>query len=235
MDLDGRLAAISQSKEKVMIEIKHRFTNAVLYTANLAADVRAAVIEASNAKADLTGAYLTGADLRGAYLTGADLTGADLTGAYLRGAYLRGAYLRGAYLTGADLTGADLRGAYLTGADLTGADLTGAYLRGADLTGADLTCADLTGAYLTGAIGLLPNGVVPLQIGGSSHWIIVREAGKISIGCCHETVEWWESHYAAIGRKESYTPAQVEEYRKHIEYAKSWMETNGVLVAEVKP
>jgi hypothetical protein len=190
MDLDGRLAAISQSKEKVMIEIKHRFTNAVLYTANLAADVRAAVIEASNAKADLTGAYLTGADLRGAYLTGADLTGADLTGAYLRGA---------------------------------------------DLTGADLTCADLTGAYLTGAIGLLPNGVVPLQIGGSSHWIIVREAGKISIGCYHETVEWWESHYAAIGRKESYTPAQVEEYRKHIEYAKSWMETNGVLVAEVKP
>lgn len=58
------------------IEIKARFGGRVLYTAETAADVRAAVVEAAS----------RGADLRGADLRGADLGGADLRGAYLRGA-----------------------------------------------------------------------------------------------------------------------------------------------------
>jgi hypothetical protein len=93
-----------------VIEIKHRWDDRVLYTAENAQDVRAALVEAVR---------------EGAYLRGADLQGADLRGADLRGAYLRGADLRGA-----DLQGADLRGAYLRGADLRGAYLRGAYLRG---------------------------------------------------------------------------------------------------------
>jgi uncharacterized protein YjbI with pentapeptide repeats len=150
----------------VTIEIKARFGGRVLYTAESAADVRAAVLEAVGKDAYLGGAdlrgadlggaylggaYLGGADLRGAYLGGADLRGAYLRGADLRGAYLRGADLRGAYLRGADLRGAYLRGAYLGGAYLGGADLGGAYLGGADLRGAYLRGADLRGAYLRGA------------------------------------------------------------------------------------
>jgi uncharacterized protein YjbI with pentapeptide repeats len=146
-------------------EIKHRFSGAVMFEAELSASFEtksiyvqlgAAIKKAVSACADLKGAYLKGADLKGADLKGADLTGADLTGAYLKGADLTGAYLKGADLKGADLKGADLKGADLKGAYLKGADLTGAYLKGADLTGAYLKGAylkgaDLTGAYLKGA------------------------------------------------------------------------------------
>ena len=69
-----------------MIEITHRTNGTVLYTAQSAADVRAAVLEAAKAKADLRGADLRGADLRGADLRGANLRGADLRGANLQGA-----------------------------------------------------------------------------------------------------------------------------------------------------
>jgi len=68
-----------------MIEIKHRFTGAVLFRSDTAESVRAALLEALKAdpRADLAGADLAGADLAGAYLAGADLAGADLAGAYL--------------------------------------------------------------------------------------------------------------------------------------------------------
>ncbi len=105
-----------------MIEIKHRFTGAVLRT----------VDAETLAGADLTRAYLVGADLRGA-----DLTYADLTDANLRGE---------------NLTRANLRGANLTYANLTGARLVDADLTCADLTCADLTCADLRGANLRDAV-----------------------------------------------------------------------------------
>jgi uncharacterized protein YjbI with pentapeptide repeats len=62
-----------------------------LYVAENAADVRAALVEATSKRADLQGA--------------------DLQGAYLRGADLQRAYLQGADLQGADLQGADLQGA----------------------------------------------------------------------------------------------------------------------------
>ena len=104
-----------------MIEIKSRWDGSVLYTAENASDVRAAVEEAR----------LHDADLRGADLHDADLHDADLRDAYLRDADLRGADLRGAYLRDALLRDADLRGA-----DLYDANLYGAYLRGADLRGA---------------------------------------------------------------------------------------------------
>ncbi len=76
---------------------------------------------------------------------------------------------------------------------------------------------------------MLPNGIVPLQIGGTLDWIIVREVAHITIGCMHETVEWWEEHYAAVGRKEGYTDSEVAEYRAHIAHCKSWMDAQGVL------
>lgn len=69
-----------------MIQIKS-IAGRVLYTAEHAQGVRAAVREAVR---------------KGAYLQGADLRGACLQGAYLRGADLRGADLRDADLQGAD-------------------------------------------------------------------------------------------------------------------------------------
>jgi uncharacterized protein YjbI with pentapeptide repeats len=172
-----------------MIEIKHRYSGQILYTAPDAQDVRAAVCEAVAAKADLSGADLGGADLHGAYLGGA-----DLRGAYLHGAYLHGAYLGGAYLHGADLRGADLHGAYLGGAGLGGAYLGGAYLGGADLHGAylggaDLRGADLHGAYLGGANlhGADLRGAGVLHIDGlssGSATLLAEHTGwRLKVGC----------------------------------------------------
>ena len=98
-----------------MIEIKSR-DGQVLYTAQSATDVRAALEEAARADADLRGANLRGANLRGANLRGANLSDAYLGGANLRGADLGGANLRGANLSDAYLSGAYLSDAYLGGA-----------------------------------------------------------------------------------------------------------------------
>ena len=127
-----------------MIEIKSRYTGAVLYTSATAIDISVALMEGVKAGADLSGAKLRSADLRSANLYGANLYGADLRSANLYGADLRSADLRSADLSGADLSGADLRSANLYGADLYGADLRSANLRSADLSGAktlpDITC-----------------------------------------------------------------------------------------------
>lgn len=211
-----------------MIDILNRWTRAVVYHSDTAQTIAEAVLEcqqrASEAgwRADLQGAYLRDADLQGA-----DLQRADLRGANLMGADLRGAFLQRADLEGADLVGADLRGAYLVGAYLVDADL-----QGADLRGAYLQRAYLQGAYLQGAAGLLPNGILPLQIGGSRHWIIVRQPGYITIGCHHQPVAWWEEHYAAVGRAEGYTAEQVAEYRSYIDFCREWMKARGVLAVE---
>jgi hypothetical protein len=204
-------------------DILHRLTRAVLYHSEDCADLPAAVVQAVAKGANLEGAYLRGADLSGAYLEGANLEGANLEGANLRGANLEGANLRGA----------NLEGAHLEGAYLGGADLGGAYLRGANLRGADLSGAYLRGANLRGAKGLLPNGIIPLQLSGSQHWIIVRTPGFMTIGCLHHPLTWWEEHYAAVGRREGYSAAEVAEYARHIQYCRDWMATNGVL--EVAP
>ena len=94
-----------------MIEIKNRYTGAVIYTSATATEVSVALMEA--VKAD--------ANLRGAYLRDANLEGANLRDANLRDANLGGAYLRGANLRDANLTDANLRDANLAGANLTGA------------------------------------------------------------------------------------------------------------------
>jgi hypothetical protein len=146
-------------------EIKNRWTGAVQYTCELAAEVAGKsyglqlgfAIKAAHGDgavlrdADLRDADLRDADLRGADLRDANLIGANLSGANLRDADLRGADLIGADLSGANLSGANLIGANLIGADLSGANLSGANLIGANLIGANLSDANLIGANLSGA------------------------------------------------------------------------------------
>jgi uncharacterized protein YjbI with pentapeptide repeats len=91
------------------IQIKHRYSQAVLWES-----------EAES----LRDANLRDADLRGADLRDADLGGANLRDADLRDADLRGANLRDADLGDADLRGADLRGANLRGAELGDAKIS---------------------------------------------------------------------------------------------------------------
>ena len=148
------------------IQIKHRYTEAVLFEGDAGMTMRQVLEKATFAKADLRDADLRGADLRGADLGDADLRGADL----------RGAYLRGADLGDADLGGADLGGAYLRGAYLRGADLDGAYLSG----------ADLDGKTLVGKRPILQIG----PVGSRDDYLVVylTNAGiYITAGCWHGT------------------------------------------------
>jgi uncharacterized protein YjbI with pentapeptide repeats len=131
------------------MEIKHRYTGEVLFTAKGATTVAAAVVMAVAA-----GANLYGANLSRANLYGANLYGANLYGANLYGANLSGADLSKANLYGANLYGANLYGANLSGADLSGADLSKADLSGANLSGANLNRASLDGASLKNVKGL---------------------------------------------------------------------------------
>jgi hypothetical protein len=144
------------------IEIKHRFSGAVLYSAG-GESLRDAVVAAVKSRANLRGADLRGADLRGA----------DLRGAYLGGADLRGANLSRAYLSSANLSSADLSGAYLSRADLRGADLSGAYLSRAVLD---------DGIKLVGLRPILQIG----QIGSRSDYLVsylTTEGVMIRAGC----------------------------------------------------
>ncbi|MGB8630416.1 MAG: pentapeptide repeat-containing protein [Xanthobacteraceae bacterium] len=145
---------------QMKFEIKHRFTGAVLFTAELEAEFESkpfsVQIGAAVKLALKAGAYLDGADLAYANLDGADLYGTYLYGANLAGANLAGANLTSADLARADLDGADLDGAYLYGTNLADAymaraNLDGAYMARANLDGAYMIRANLDGAYMAGA------------------------------------------------------------------------------------
>ena len=172
-------------------QIKHRYTDAVLFECDVPDDVESGLATRhALEKAVASGAYLRGAYLRGAYLRGADLRGADLRDADLRDADLRDADLRDAYLSDADLRGAYLRGAYLRDADLRDADLRGAYLRDADLRD-----ADLRGANLSGADGnQLPRATPQQAIENLDkvREIVLDDRARLNMGHWHGSDDWKE-------------------------------------------
>jgi hypothetical protein len=120
------------------IEIKHRWTDDVLYSSAKGKTLRDAVIEVVASGANLISANLISANLISANLSGANLSGANLSGANLNGAYLSGANLSGANLSYANLSHANLSGANLSGANLSYANLSHANLSGAYLKGAKI-------------------------------------------------------------------------------------------------
>jgi hypothetical protein len=94
------------------IEIKHRYTNEVIYSCE-AKTIKEAIENAVKENAKLDNADLRNADLRNADLRNADLRNAELDNADLRNADLRNADLWNADLWNAKLDNADLRNAKL--------------------------------------------------------------------------------------------------------------------------
>ena len=136
------------------IEIRHRYSGQVIFTATGATTIAEAVVMAVTAGANLDGANLNGANLYRASLDGANLYRASLNWASLDGANLYRANLYRASLDGANLDGANLNGANLDGASLDGASLYRANLDGASLDGASLDGASLYRANLENVKGL---------------------------------------------------------------------------------
>ena len=62
-----------------MIQIKHRYTNAVLFESE-AVDIRDCLLRALKSGSDLSGSDLSGSDLRGCDLSGSDLSGCNFSG-----------------------------------------------------------------------------------------------------------------------------------------------------------
>ncbi|NTG07200.1 pentapeptide repeat-containing protein [Rhizobium rhizogenes] len=139
------------------IEIKSRWDDTVLYTAEVEADentpnsilLRLAVLAAMEAKANLSSADLRSADLSSANLSYANLSYANLSYADLSYADLRSADLSSANLRSANLSYANLSYADLSYADLRSADLSSANLSYANLSYADLSSANLSYANLS--------------------------------------------------------------------------------------
>jgi hypothetical protein len=129
-------------ENRMNIQIRHRWTNAVLFECVLPEQV-AAQSHALQVGFAVTEAVKIGANLSGANLSDANLSGANLRDANLRDAYLRDANLRDAYLSGANLSGANLIGANLSGANLRDANLRDAYLSGANLSECPVTIPDI--------------------------------------------------------------------------------------------
>ena len=115
----------------IEVHIKHRYTGAVLYTAQIPADtpsglaMRVALEAAIGDEANLRFANLSSADLSSVDLRSVDLSSADLSSANLSSADLSSADLRSANLSFANLSSANLRSANLRSADLDGRKLIG--------------------------------------------------------------------------------------------------------------
>ena len=107
--------------------------------------------------------------------------------------------------------------ANLEGANLEGANLEGAYLRGANLEGAYLRGANLEGATVDRWSSVII---------GSKH-VITAYSDRVEIGCHERTYDSWLKLYEDVGKREGYTPAQIEEYgaliRKAQAMAAIWM------------
>ena len=138
-------------------EIKHRFTEAVLFTADIPDDTpsrfqcRAALEQANAARANLRYSNLSGSDLSGSDLSSSDLSGSDLSSSDLSGSNLRGSNLSGSNLSGSNLSGSNLSGSDLSGSNLRGSDLSSSDLRGSDLSYSNLSGSDLRGSDLRGS------------------------------------------------------------------------------------
>ena len=201
-----------------MIEIKHR-NGTVLYTAESAADVRAAVLEAAKAQADLSGANLSWANLSGADLSWADLSGADLSGADLSWANLSEANLSEANLREANLREANLSEANLSEANLREANLREANLREANLSEANLSEANLRWANLSWANLSWASSRVVLAVRGLPSGPVefkpTPDGWRISIGC-------WREH-------------TTDELRALIAKDTGWPEATGAHVTARRP
>ena len=126
-------------------QIKHKYTNAILFECDVPEDVQASGMATRYA---LEKAVKDDADLRGSNLSGSNLSYSDLSGSNLSYSDLRGS----------DLSGSDLSYSDLSGSDMRGSNLRGAYLRDGEkligdrpvfMVGPIGTRCDYLTAYLT--------------------------------------------------------------------------------------
>ena len=65
----------------------------------------------------------------------------------------------------------------------------------------------------------------PLQIQGSKHFLNIPKIGWIQIGCKSKPIDEWITDFEEIGKSNSYTDLEINEYGMYIELAKKFNET----------
>jgi len=65
----------------------------------------------------------------------------------------------------------------------------------------------------------------PLQIQGSKHFLNICKIGWLQIGCISKRIEEWITDFEMIGKSNSYTDLEINEYGMYIELAKKINET----------
>ena len=65
----------------------------------------------------------------------------------------------------------------------------------------------------------------PLQIQGSKHFLNICKIGWLQIGCISKPIEEWITDFEMIGKSNSYTDLEINEYGMYIELAKKINET----------
>ena len=73
----------------------------------------------------------------------------------------------------------------------------------------------------------------PLQIQGTRHFLNACAYTEIAIGCHQQTIAWWLKHYQAVGRKEGYSPDEIEEYGTYIRLFAQRYSTNSTTPAAI--
>ena len=173
-------------KELPMIQIKHRYTNAVLCEFEVDT-IKEAVELAIKSGSDLRYSDLRYSNLRGSDLSGSNLRGSDLRYSDLRGSNLRGSDLSGSNLRGSNLRYSDLRGSNLSYSDLSYSDLSYSDLSGSNLRYSDLRYSNLRGSNLSGEI----LAIQPIFISGID-WDICITESYLKIGCERHTHDEWK-------------------------------------------
>ena len=125
-------------------QIKHKYTNAILFECDVPEDVQASGMATRYA---LEKAVKDDADLSDSNLSYSDLRGSDLSGSDLSGSNLSYSNLSGSDLSYSDLSGSDMRGSNLSGSNLSGAKLIGD--RPVLMVGPIGSRCDYLAAYLT--------------------------------------------------------------------------------------
>mgnify|MGYP001007076208 FL=1 len=199
-------------------QIKHRYTNAVLFECDVPDDVssglqmRHALEKAVSARANLARANLEGANLEGANLANAHLASANLARANLEGANLASANLARANLEGANLARAYLEGANLANAHLARTNLARAYLEGANLANTYLKGAEFSdNKLLIGTRPYMAIGPIGSRCAMVTLWI-TDKGPIVKAGCFTGTLE----EFAAAVTKTHGTNDHAKEYEMAI-------------------
>jgi uncharacterized protein YjbI with pentapeptide repeats len=128
------------------IEIKHRFSGAVLYACDVPDTVARSGMEMRHSleKANKDGSDLSYSDLSGSDLSYSNLSGSNLSYSNLSGSNLSYSNLSGSDLSGSDLSYSNLSDSNLSGSNLSGSDLSYSNLSGSDLSYSNLSDSDLS-------------------------------------------------------------------------------------------